>query len=113
MVLLTREATNRSRDGFRLFYFYKSRYGLRYFSALPYSLDIEPPDARGAAASKNIKKTREGGGHRAEIYTCFMKMFSHSMAYKCWILYLARVVPTSNGQTFSLLILNYIRGSLV
>ena len=55
MVLLTREATNRSRDGFRLFYFYKSRYGLRYFSALPYSLDIEPPDARGASSSYTNK----------------------------------------------------------
>ena len=75
-VLLTREATNRSRDGFRLFYFYKSRYGLRYFSALPYSLDREPPYARGASASKKIKKTRKGGDISRNLYMFYENVLS-------------------------------------
>ncbi len=49
MVLLYSEATYRP--------FLKVRVGmvLGYFSALPYSLDIEPLDARGAAACIYVK----------------------------------------------------------
>ena len=54
MVLIYSEASNRSFDGFRLFYLYTFKVWVWFYAIfMPFfiSLNIEPLDSRGAAAS--------------------------------------------------------------